>query len=97
MDYSQPGSSVHGFLQARIPFLPFPSPGDLSHPGIEPGSPELQADSLPSVPPGKLLVLKFSTKLLLQLPLFSASVHVPFAMAQEGPRPREENERDGGT
>ena len=26
--------------------LPFPSPGDLSNPGIEPGSSELQADSL---------------------------------------------------
>ena len=26
--------------------LPFPSPGDLSNPGIEPGSPALQADSL---------------------------------------------------
>ena len=33
--------------------LPFPSPGDLSDPGIEPGSPTLQADSLPSKPPGK--------------------------------------------
>ena len=30
--------------------LPFPSPEDLSDPGIEPGSPELQADSLPSEP-----------------------------------------------
>ena len=28
--------------------LPFPSPGDLPYPGIEPGSPALQADSLPS-------------------------------------------------
>ena len=28
--------------------LPFPSPGDLPDPGIEPGSPALQADSLPS-------------------------------------------------
>ena len=28
--------------------LPFPSPGDLPVPGIEPGSPALQADSLPS-------------------------------------------------
>ena len=28
--------------------LPFPSPEDLPHPGIEPGSPALQADSLPS-------------------------------------------------
>ena len=27
--------------------LPFPSPGDLPNPGIEPGSPALQADSLP--------------------------------------------------
>ena len=27
--------------------LPFPSPGDLPDPGIEPGSPALQADSLP--------------------------------------------------
>ena len=28
--------------------LPFPSPGDLPDPGIEPGASELQADSLPS-------------------------------------------------
>ena len=27
--------------------LPFPSPGDLSDPGVEPGSPVLQADALP--------------------------------------------------
>ena len=27
--------------------LPFPSPGDLQDPGIEPASPALQADSLP--------------------------------------------------
>ena len=33
--------------------LPFPSPGDLPNPGIEPGSPTLQADSFPSEPPGK--------------------------------------------
>ena len=31
--------------------LPFPSPRDLPKPGIEPGSPTLQADSLPSEPP----------------------------------------------
>ena len=30
--------------------LPFPSPGDLPDPGIEPGSPALQAVSLPSEP-----------------------------------------------
>ena len=33
--------------------LPFPSPADLSNPGIEPRSPALQTDSLPSEPPGK--------------------------------------------
>ena len=33
--------------------LPFPTPGDLPDPGIKPGSPALQADSLPSEPPGK--------------------------------------------
>ena len=32
--------------------LPFPSPGDLPHPGIKPGSPASQADALPSEPPG---------------------------------------------
>ena len=33
--------------------LPFPSPGDLPNPGIESGSPALQADALPSESPGK--------------------------------------------
>ena len=33
--------------------FPCPSPGDLPHPGIDPGSPTLQADSLPSEPPGR--------------------------------------------
>ena len=42
--------------------LPFPSPGDLPDPGIEPRSPALQADALTSEPPGKL-----STKELLLL------------------------------
>ena len=47
-------SSVHGIPQARIWIeLPFPSPGYLPDPGIEPGSPALQADSLLSEPPGK--------------------------------------------
>ena len=47
-DCSLPGSSVHGILQARIlGWVPFPSPGDLPNPGIEPWSFTLQADSLP--------------------------------------------------
>ena len=33
--------------------LPFPSPGDLPDPGIEPRSPTLQADALTYEPPGK--------------------------------------------
>ena len=33
--------------------LPFPSPGDLPDLGIEAGSRTLQADALPSEPPGK--------------------------------------------
>ena len=33
--------------------LPFPSPGNLPDPGSEPESPALQADALPSEPPGK--------------------------------------------
>ena len=33
--------------------LPFPSPGDLPNPGIKSWSPVLQADALPSEPPGK--------------------------------------------
>ena len=37
--------------------MPFPPPGDLPHPGIKPGSPTLQADSLPSEPPGKPLAI----------------------------------------
>ena len=35
--------------------LPFPSPGDLPDPGIEPRSPTLQADALTSAPPGNPL------------------------------------------
>ena len=40
-------------LEAYWSGSPFPSPGDLPDTGIEPGSPSLQADSLPSEPPGK--------------------------------------------
>ena len=41
--------------------LPFPSPGDLPDPGIEPWSPAFQADALTSEPPGKPLTLKGHT------------------------------------
>ena len=59
MDYSLPGSSVHGTLQARNwSGLPFPSPGDVFDLGTVPGSPVLQADSLLSEPPGSANVSK---------------------------------------
>ena len=53
MDCSPPVSSARGILrQEDWGGLPCASPGHLSNPGIEPGSPALQADSLPSEPPG---------------------------------------------
>ena len=45
--------SMGFFRQEYWSGLPFPSPGDLPTPGIKPGSPALQADSLLSEPPGK--------------------------------------------
>ena len=49
MDCSLPGSSVHGISQARVlEWVAISSLGDLPDPVIEPGSPELQADSLSS-------------------------------------------------
>ena len=57
-DYSPPGSSLHGILQEIIlEWFAIPFPGDLPDPGINPMSPALQADSLPSEPPGKLPAL----------------------------------------
>ena len=54
IDYSTPGSSVHGILQARILEWVTISYSRGSSPlGIEPGSPVLQADSLLSEPPGE--------------------------------------------
>ena len=40
--------------------LPFPSPGNLPDPGIEPGAPALQAEALPSEPPEKPLQVTVS-------------------------------------
>ena len=50
----QSPQSMEFFRQEYWSGLPFPSPEDLPNPGIEPGSPALQADALPSEPPGKL-------------------------------------------
>ena len=46
VDYSSPGSSVRGILRQECwSGLPFPPPGDLPDPRIEPASPVLQVDS----------------------------------------------------
>ena len=47
--------TVDGILQARILewVAFFPSPGDLPNPGVEPGSPALQKNSLPAEPQEK--------------------------------------------
>ena len=45
--------SMGFFRQEYWSGLPFPSPEDLPDPGIEPGSPALQTDALPSEPLGK--------------------------------------------
>ena len=53
--------------------LPFPSSRDLPDPGIKPGSPTWQADSLPSEPPGKPQYQDF-------LSLFLASVFTLYSV-----------------
>ena len=58
MDYTLPGSSVHGILQARIlEWVTMPSSRDLPDPRIQPTSPALQADFLSSEPPSVYLDL----------------------------------------
>ena len=53
-DGNPPGSPVPGILQGRtLEWVAMPSPGDCPNAGIEPRSPTLWADSLPSEPPGK--------------------------------------------
>ena len=57
MDYSLPGSSVLGILQAKIlKWIAIPYSRGLLNPGIEPGSPALQAHSLPSESLGEIPV-----------------------------------------
>ena len=53
--------------------LPFPSPEDLPDPGIEPRSPTLQADALPSEPPGK----PKNVQTIMQLHFSHASTLIP--------------------
>ena len=65
VDHQAP-PSMEFYRQEYWSGLPFPSPGDLSNPGIEPGFPSFWADALPSEPPGKLQ--RFLKKLEIELP-----------------------------
>ena len=61
--------------------LPFPSPGDLPKPGIEPRSDTLQANALPVEPQGKPSVLiesKVKVKLLSRVRLFATAWTVAY-------------------
>ena len=53
MDCSPPGSSVHFPRQEYWSGLPFPSPGHLPNPGMEPASPALAEGFFTAEPPGK--------------------------------------------
>ena len=54
MDSLKPGSSIHEIFQARVlEWVAISFSRGSSRPGIEPSSPALQADALPSEPPGK--------------------------------------------
>ena len=53
-DCSTQDSHVHGIFLARIlSGLPFPPPGDLPHPRIEPAAPALAGRFFTTEPPGK--------------------------------------------
>ena len=54
LDCSLQGSSIHKIFQVRIlEWVVISFSRDLPNPGIEPWSPTLQTDTLPSEPPGK--------------------------------------------
>ena len=54
VDCNLQGSTVHGILQARVlEWVAIVFSRGLPNPGIEPGSPALEADALTSEPPGK--------------------------------------------
>ena len=63
--------------------FPFPSSGDLPNPGLEPGSPALQVDSLPTELLGKPKVLKVAPKLT-PLAISSAIYHAQYVTMSHG-------------
>ena len=67
MDYSPPGSFVHGIFKSRIlEWLLFPPPGNLPDPEIESESPALAREFLTTKPPGKPMNTRVGCHFLLQ-------------------------------
>ena len=61
--------------------LPLPSPGDLPNLGIEPTSPALKADSLPSEPPGKMFSsVQALSHVQLFVTLWNEALQAPLSM-----------------
>ena len=58
--------------------LPFPSPGDLPNTGIEPVSPALQTDALPSEPPN--VNVKSLSRAQLSVTPWTVAYHAPLSM-----------------
>ena len=81
VDCSLPGSSVHWILQARIlEWVAISFSGYLPNPGIEPGPPVLQEDSILSEPPGNHITGRFiNIYSCLLFPIWNQSV-VPCAI-----------------
>ena len=79
MDCGPPGSSVHGIFQARmLEWVAMPSSRGFSTPGIELRSPALQADSLPSEPPGEPFLCVGRGKNYLALKFFLGYAYLLF-------------------
>ena len=82
VDCNLQGSSIHGIFQARVLewVLPFPSLRDLPCPVIQPGSPTLQADALPSEPPAKPMGIEWVLDVVKSLLCISSDDHKIFIL-----------------
>ena len=72
-DCNRAGSSICGYSPDEYPGVGFHlPPGDLPNPGIKPGSPALQADSLPAELPGKPFIVIFMIHIYMKFTYFSS-------------------------
>ena len=103
MDCSHQAPLSMGFYcQEYWSGLPLPSLGDLPNPGIKPTTPPLQADSLPSEPPGKrkFLILRANCKGTRRAEMVNRDAEIPHQellppVGSEGWRERDERYQEG--